>query len=106
MVIASTYHLSRNIEFSTEENIPEKFDIIGDYIIHAPEKAAELDVKVDQIIKEAKLTSPPHRYRFHVVFYSAFFAVVVEMYSFKQWRIVLIATELLVVFPNKMMSPN
>ncbi len=52
----------RDVVFSTPENRPEKFDIVGDYLVHPPEKEAEFNLRIDAIIAETKLTSTPNRY--------------------------------------------
>ena len=57
----NSVYFFRNIAFSTPENQPEKYDIVGDYIVHPPEKLAEIDAKIDRIIADTKLTNPPNK---------------------------------------------
>ena len=51
----------RDVQFETEENKPSVYDIVGDYIIHPPEKVEYYDGVVDNIIAETKLFSAPQR---------------------------------------------
>lgn len=54
-------YLRRNVDFSTPENQPERYDIYDDYLVHSPEKAAQLDDEINIIILQTKLTNPANR---------------------------------------------